>query len=627
MNLYRTLPNQLFLQVLADFIIDNFANNFGLVKVILPSGVACVNLQRILVTRLSTTILPNIMRFSDISIESPAIFDVPLNEMNSVTILEEKVFLAEIIHNYDKLQFTIIQALKFSQALARLFYEFTCNDIQIETIKNLPIINLAQHWQSIYEFLHYAFHEWQLKMNAIKKLDRASYQANTLKTEIRRIENNESVLIIAGIVGQNKVSWDFLRDVSSCKSGFIILPPMADLVHYETNEAIEANNDIFYCLKQLLKTMNRDLADFSLLGNMNDYKQSLYDYLIVNDDFKLKEVELDKEYNIKYIEFDDIFQEADYIATICTNNQNKKIAIIINDDSTKKSYINFLLKYSLQFHNLLGEDLSQLITTHLIIAISEILCNEFNLMKLFVLLKNPLMVNDQVLKLERILSGNNRFAESWNQILSIIEPKNDRELTDYCTNLSNILTRVTSNETFDLILRHIVKVTEQLYHNIWQTNEGEHIADFCSAILELNWHFTLLDQNEFPEILKLLITGAKCLRRNDDEEVNIIICKPEEAILQKFDLIILANVNNDNWPLTEAHDPWLNLQMRDALGLNSREVKLSLSLYYFYSLLHNDEVIITRSKKQHSGAESLPSNYLLKLQLILSKFHYLIRSQ
>ena len=48
-----------------------------------------------------------------------------------------------------------------------------------------------------------------------------------------------------------------------------------------------------------------------------------------------------------------------------------------------------------------------------IINISELIYQEFNLANLFILLKNPLINSNVVAKFEEILSGKNRFVASF----------------------------------------------------------------------------------------------------------------------------------------------------------------------------------------------------------------------
>ena len=67
MTIYRTSEKESFVDEVADFIFANFKTNLNNVKVILPNGYLCNYLQKNIINKTGTTILPNIIPINDVS--------------------------------------------------------------------------------------------------------------------------------------------------------------------------------------------------------------------------------------------------------------------------------------------------------------------------------------------------------------------------------------------------------------------------------------------------------------------------------------------------------------------------------------------------------------------------------
>ncbi|CAG2161107.1 unnamed protein product [Oppiella nova] len=182
------------------------------IKVILPNGTACLNLQKILIKKQTITILPNIIPLSNIKVTGKETFRISPENLNPITSLEEKIILTDIIYNYPKSKFNVIQSLQFSPIIAKLFYELIYNDLSIEDINNRIYFNNSEHWKSIYELLQFSYQEWKHRIQQLKKQDKANYQINMLKAEVEKLKSftildstehntkNNYNLIVAGII-------------------------------------------------------------------------------------------------------------------------------------------------------------------------------------------------------------------------------------------------------------------------------------------------------------------------------------------------------------------------------------------------------------------------------------------
>ncbi|MCC8398221.1 MAG: PD-(D/E)XK nuclease family protein [Rickettsia endosymbiont of Labidopullus appendiculatus] len=616
MNLYRVNPSSSFLDILADFILDNFSekNSISNLKVILPSGIACWNLQNILINKQNIAILPNIIPLSNIMAEGEEIFAIASENLQPITFLQERTILAEIIHNYRELQFSITQSLQFCSTIAEVFYQLACNNLSIDSVNEIEKINPSQHWNVIYQFLQHTHSEWQKKIKLLGKRDRVNYQITMMEAEIARLKKTGTSLIVAGIGGHNPIAWNFLKNVANSSGGFIILPPISNL----SDSHNSSEEDCLYNFKKLLTVLDKNLSDFHLLGN-HQPECLIFDKIIFDDMAdepqqlysKQKSIAVE---HIKYFELEDIFQEAEQISLICQQYSDKKIAIIVNNQTAKNFYCNFLTKYSLEFQDLLGDNLSETLISSLMISVSEILCNDFDIKKLFVLLKNPLINRKLVQRLELLMSGKNRFIRQPGQMLALVEKTNDSALIEWYTKLIDLL-YTSSGNNFAKILRSSINIAEKLYRDIWHEQPAAELSNFLLELIKTNCNLTLDNKKDFPRLLKGLMFNCKYFTHHNYSK-NIIIGKAEDLMLLKFDLVILTDFNQGCWSSTSSISQWINEQTLKKLHI---VLKSSIDQYYFYLFLHNAQVIITRAKRQDGKSGLLPSNLLLKLQFILQQ--------
>ena len=214
MTVFQSSSKFTFLEDVAQIAINNSANDFTKLKILLPTGLACSELQKILVTKLGTCILPKIIPINELVAESEEIFKIPSEQIGSISRLEEKITLASTISEYKTLGYDLVQSLRLSPSLANLFFELEANDIKLEEIKELPILDQPEHWHKIHDFLSFAFDNWQIKIQSMKKMTRASYQKLMFASEIQRLSKDKSEsLIIAGIVSNNLMTSEFIKIV------------------------------------------------------------------------------------------------------------------------------------------------------------------------------------------------------------------------------------------------------------------------------------------------------------------------------------------------------------------------------------------------------------------------------
>ncbi|ABV74890.1 hypothetical protein A1C_03000 [Rickettsia akari str. Hartford] len=345
---------------------------------------------------------------------------------------------------------------------------------------------------------------------------------------------------------------------------------------------------------------------------------------------------------ISYYEPNDIYEEAQQIAYICSRNKDKRIAIITNNNKLKRVYCNFLDRYE----DLLGNDLRLTNIGELLTSIIKILCNNFDLKLLFLLLKNPLIsnptqlnsenfrqnefksksaertissfVNDAVQKLELMLSNKNRFISSPQYLLQLQFDNEDTK--EYCRNLIDILFSDNPHNILD-ILTLTKEIAEKLLPTIWEKEGGAELAEFLTNLTAYSKYINSTDKKDFPKIFSFLLSNIKYYKNTDS--TSITIGAPEDLALCAFDFIILPHFNNENWTPTAKAHPWLSNKALQILNIDYNEITPTLYSDYFNLFLQNKQVIILNAKK-YDGKLSVPSNLFLMLQNVIPIPYYVI---
>ena len=607
MTIYRSSNKEDFIEEIIHFALINFAIDFSKLKIILPSGLLCKVMQRTLLKQLGTSILPTIIPLEELIAEGEEIFKIPSEQIGSMSRLEEKITLADTIASYEPLNYDISQSMRLAPSLANLFFDFEANNVDLEKLKDLPVLDQPEHWHAIYDFLSYAFNEWQIKIAASGKMTRAAHQRLIFNAEIQRLKNDpNNNLLIAGVSGNDSMSLEFISNVSALDNGHLILAPFTEISVKDKF----LPEDALYKISRLLKNLTCPADSLKLLGKQ---KTSILDNLLKNSD------NISLFQHIDYIEFDNIFYEAEYIALKCQaaikQNSAVQIAFITHNQQSKEQYAIFLDKYQLRYHDLFGEDVLKQNLISLILLVAENLCCKFDNKKFFALLAHPLVNSEITQKLKHLIRKENRLVGKLDSIGELIESNGDAELQLYYTDIQKAIGSRYGKNSFSDLLKQTIKGAERLVPEIWQKYSV--ISSSLAEIAQVNWSYLLPDVDVFPELLQQILDGGRV--SSGKLGANITLCRPNDSALINYDLVIISDLNESIYPGKNFNSPWLNKKMQEELELNSKQSNLGAELYDFYLNLHNSNILLTRAKKHGSNSQMLPSQFILHLEHLLGE--------
>ena len=98
---------------------------------------------------------------------------------------------------------------------------------------------------------------------------------------------------------------------------------------------------------------------------------------------------------------------------------------------------------------------------------------------------------------------------------------------------------------------------------------------------------------------------------------DVMIWGTLEARVQGAELTILAGLNEGAWPGTPAPDPWLNRDMRAAIGLLLPERRIGLAAHDFQQAAAAKQVVLSRAVRD-AEAETVPSRWINRLCNLLN---------
>jgi len=150
---------------------------------------------------------------------------------------------------------------------------------------------------------------------------------------------------------------------------------------------------------------------------------------------------------------------------------------------------------------------------------------------------------------------------------------------------------------------------------LWRDEAGEAAARFCHELIDAARDFPLLPGRHYPAVFEALAAGAT-VRPAYGRHPRLAIWGLVEARLQQADLVVLGGLNEGSWPGTPAHDPWMSRQMREDFRIAVPERAIGIAAHDFAQAVAAPEAVLLRAARRE-GVPTLPSRWLLRLDAVL----------
>ncbi len=559
-----------------------------------------------------------------------------LNNLDYLFFLSEEVIKAEI---FGKIDFS--QALSLAESLKNLFDDIERNEIDIEKLYEIDDSKLSQHRQFTLDFLREFY--VKIKSQTIKKniFNDVALQNFIIQKFASAIEEFglSSRLIIAGSTGSIDYGKKLIKAIFSQKNGHVIL--------YGLNK----NYQIFNDEKDAQFILN-ELLNF-IQVQKNEIKEIIFDEFLLCDkkriDFiscallpseethvwnslKFDEDFLEKDFtkNFSYFEASNEIEEARIVANKALQafKENKKTAIIVNSKDFSRLIKTQLKNLELEFNDTRSLDLSESKLINFILLITELIESNFESATLLAVLKhqyNSFSCDEKNLKIFEIEvlrnARNGAGIDSIQSRLRFLENETQEFFSNFYDKIKN-LQKNNYEINLSSFFEEIINVTQDLSSkNIEELLEDEEAKDEISELfLKIKSKQNLkIKFSEISEFFIKLFSHISYFEKSP-KEWQIQIISPIEVRLLNFDLLIITSLNHGEFPQIQS-DNWLGKKIRKDLDIDLANKKYGQNAYDFCNYLSNESVILTRSKSKN-GSPTMPSPFILRLEILLKKIGF-----
>ncbi len=617
MKTYNIPLNCSFLEVIADFIQDNFDLND---IILLPTSRSCKILKKLLIqnSKSSSLLLPTILPLDSAQDN----FIHLIEKENNKTISEfEKLFLLNTLIQKANPELKFSSCFALAKELSDILDTSTKEMISWDKLEEIKKENLSEFSKKNIEFLNIITEFYPIILKEKELTDNTKDKIQTYLSFGDYLSlYTKGKVIIAGTTASLIPTQKIIKKLSS-KENFYLFLPSFDEKYLNFKEELSPTHPQ-YSILQLVKEL--DLSNFESL-NYEKYK-------ITNDEKILLMHELHKPIdqthtwqdskftnktieNITYLNAYDIEQEA---LCICydihkTIKQNKSVCVVCDNTNLMNQIIAVLNKinipYDTSFPISFGKTLVGEIFNKLYEFIStDSLASFLNCIKTpFSIFKNTKEA-EIVLRKQNITSITKHYKKLENEYKDIV-----KELESFLNKLIPLKEALkTSQISFNELLQINLDVIQSLYPKIWNDELSSAGKDFINKLLK---ETTLINSSNYITILNEFFS-TESVRQTRKEEFCTIL-GTIEARLFKADKYILTMLNEGHFPKEKDEDPFLNERLRQILKLPSLKRKTGLQAHDFEQIFCQKEVLLTRSQKV-LGTPQIQSRFIEKLEAILN---------
>jgi ATP-dependent helicase/nuclease subunit B len=607
MKFYYIETEYNYLSAISRWLISNYQGRLDKVKIFLPNGLMCQFLSKLLIEELELEtatahfFLPSLIPLSNLS---DHVLAVNSNDQTHTQAqkLEQTLTLAQIISS--KEQLGIVDSIDMARQLNTNFEELIsadCNlhDVVIENLHDKSIY-IQQQIQSL-EFYYQEFSQALKKKGKLAHYNFFAEAINSYKLE--------GPTIFVGVTHKHKAFEKFLIKHRDKDNVAFILPPLN--VSYLSDFA--DSNDLL----SKLKVKKENLEP---IAKADSFRFLLSDFIDSNQG----QGNIPNFNHISVIEADNEIEESNLILLLVKEfidqNPQSSVAIINPNHTLSKLIVNNLNKYAISFSDFIGLALINSKLSQFILHIADYLLDYHNIEKLLLCLKHPFIACEYSLLLEKFIRKQ-KFLSDTDQVIKYITNIPDAEMQTWWNNFfqpiysyQHILTEESQN--LKNLLKINLEIVQKIYPEIWYLDHGVNSINFFRDLLLASESVEYINKQEYVGFLKSLLKKTSALDTVHNRQVTLL--SPENAKYLNFDLVILADMNENSWPNLRNSEIWLTNQLRSNLQLSNQDAELKGKIQDFYLLLCNKQVVITRSKKVNN-ALTIPSRLLQKLLVLVDK--------
>mgnify|MGYP000152094555 FL=1 len=513
-------------------------------------------------------------------------------------------------------------------------------------------VSTALHGQLSAKFLNYIFTTWPTILAEMGYEDRGAIHTKLVDALIKswEIDPPEHPIIVAGSTGSIGMTSKIIKAVSLMEAGHIILPGVCPFMEDNKWQSMRHDHPQ-YMLRKLMDSCNIDrtgigkwniaeqpnsdsldarlyLASLIMTDDMNDWHNTKGCGTVENIKQGLDAVSI--------MECDTIQEEALITAmairrAVATSDKN--VSLITPNRTVVRYVISYLESWDIPFSESMGESLL-LTNTGLFFLMVVRIVVDFTARELLSILRNDICIIGRDIakhyeyreKFEVLLRKEQKGIDQ-NKIDSVFNIAINRaiadgsdgflawlnELRSFCIAGRNLSHKDTLQNFLDI---HIESAENFSSCSIWsRETAGSCLLDVLNRLYTIPGINDYFSKEEYIAFLTSVL-GDNMAPHNMDRKEQVQIMGCFESRYETSDIVIIAGLNEGEWPRHSHDDCWMTHSARQSIGLRTSDELVGLSAHDFVHGFCAKEVMLTRARNV-AGQESCASRWLMKLKTLL----------
>jgi ATP-dependent helicase/nuclease subunit B len=624
--------------------------------ILLPSRRACLELRDTFL-RLATVpalLLPRLQPVGEVDLGDlpvPLLAEAP-DATPPIDALRRRLLLARLVQA--KAAMPDEQAIRLATALAELLDLVQTERAELGRLEALLPQDLAEHWQEVVTFLGILDQAWPAMLAAEGAVDPAKWRNARLAaaTEALQASPPAGPVIAAGITGTVPAVADLLAAVLALDRGSVVLPGFDPEIEARTYASLGPTHP-FFAIKRFLDQVDRTPGDVALWPDLAPARsppprrtllaQIMRPAATAEAWQELAPPGDDAFTGLAVAECASHGQEALLVALQlreALETPGRTAALVTPDRQLARRVAAELARFGIDVDDSAGVPLDQTPPGSLFLLTAHALLGEGGPVPLLAALKHPLArgglaaggLRRLARRLEREVLRGPRRGRGLDPLKAALLERGKPELAPLMDWLDELEAAAAplldgQNASFpDLVAAHI-RLVEWLAADetgnpaeLWARETGEAARDFLMRLIEAGEGEAAPAGNAYPAVLAVLM-GGEAVRPRGRSHPRLMILGQLEARLVEADRVVVAGLNEGTWPRTAEPGPWLNRNLRQALGLPPVEFQIGIAAHDLLMAATAPEVLLTRSAKDQGGNPTVPSRWLQRLDTVTRAVH------
>ncbi|SEW43324.1 double-strand break repair protein AddB [Cognatiyoonia koreensis] len=540
-----------------------------------------------------------------------------------------------------------------ADSLATLMDEMQGEGVNPETLQNLDVSDQSGHWQRALKFLNILGPFFSAIAVAPDKEARQRLVIEQL-VESWRISPPTHPIIVAGSTGSRGATGLLMQAVARLPQGALVLPGFDSIMPESAWDSLgkqgSGEDHPQYRFKTLLENLSltpKDVVNWTEDPIYSNARNKLVSLSLrpapVTNDWMREGPKLDDlaeaTRDMVLVEAPSPRIEAETIALRLRQAAEDGVtaALITPDRMLTRQVAAALDRWDITPDDSAGVPLAQSAPGRLLRHVGDLIGTEQTAEKVLIVLKHPLCNtgggdrNQHLLRTRELELRLRRYGPPILDKTALVDwaertSENDPGRLAWANWLGDVINDLAAADEAllaDLLAFHI-HCTEWLARGpdgddagaLWEQTAGREAQRVCTMLQTDSDAGGVLSTFDYVHLFNAVLAQG-VVRDRDLGHPNILIWGTLEARVQGADLVILGGLNDGVWPESPAPDPWLNRQMRQAVGLLLPERRIGLSAHDYQQAVCAKEVWITRALRS-ADSETVPSRWLNRLTNLLS---------